>query len=77
LAVAVDLDEFEVGEDVPVEVERGGSGAALEGQEGSQSLGHGTMLSAPTPFRLGTVDAVRLFVIGVACAEDDRRRTRR
>ena len=51
-AVVVDLDEFEVVEDVPVQIECRGGGTVLKGQEGSEPLGHGidaSILAFPSP----------------------------
>ena len=64
-AVALDLDEFEVGEDVPVEIECGGGGAALERQEGSQSLGHGIDAEVPDPRRLDPSQRHPILFVGI------------
>ena len=49
-----DLEELEVLEDLPVEVERRRGDATLEGQEGAQSLGH-----APDPNQRSGLRSVR------------------
>ena len=48
-------DQLEVGEHVLIEIEGRGSAAPLEGQEGSQLLGHERMLGPPrSPVLPGT-----------------------